>query len=72
MTAPHTLAKSQSGAEGSGHKISTSAALLKWVYVGRLSVAGYPTLLPSVADSLAELVESAGLLCDLPGDPVDG
>jgi two-component system sensor histidine kinase PilS (NtrC family) len=39
MTAPHTLAKGQSGAAESGPTISTSAALLKWVYVGRLSVA---------------------------------
>ena len=39
MTAPHTLAKGQSGAAGSGAKIPTSSALLKWVYLGRLSVA---------------------------------
>lgn len=39
MTAPHTLAKGQSGAAGSGPKIPTSSALLKWVYLGRLSVA---------------------------------
>ena len=39
MTGPHTLAKDQSGAAESGPKIPTSAALLKWVYVGRLSVA---------------------------------
>jgi len=39
MTTPHTLAKGQGGAAESGPKIPTSAALLKWVYVGRLSVA---------------------------------
>ncbi len=39
MTAPHTLAKGQRGAAESGPTIPTSAALLKWVYVGRLSVA---------------------------------
>ncbi|MCH7717214.1 MAG: tetratricopeptide repeat protein [Gemmatimonadetes bacterium] len=33
---------------------------------------GIRALRPSVADSLAELVESARLPCDLPGDPVDG
>ncbi len=33
---------------------------------------GIRALRPSVADSLAELVESASLPCDLPGDPVDG
>ncbi len=33
---------------------------------------GIRALRPSVADSLAELVESARLQCDLPGDPVDG
>ncbi len=33
---------------------------------------GIRALRPSVADSLGKLVESARLLCDLPGDPVDG
>ncbi len=33
---------------------------------------GIRALRPSVADSLAELVESARLQCDLPEDPVDG
>jgi hypothetical protein len=33
---------------------------------------GIKALRPSVADSVAEIVESAHLLCDLPGDPVDG